>query len=315
MNRLSFLALSAWIASLLLLADPRLSVADDAADAAARRQAALEAAKQELATRTYRLQYRFAPGETCRWKVVHLVTVETKIQGVTETAKTRSVSTKSWKVTGVDAEGNFTLVHTVEEAAMWQSVSGRQEIRFDSKSGEAPPPEYKHVAESVGVPLATVTVAPHGKVIERKNAKAQFNPGIGDLTIPFPPQAIKVGQTWATDVELPVRLADSQVKKIKTRQLYKLEKVETGIATISMQTQVLTPLNDPKIQSQLVQKIKQGEVKFDLDAGRIISQQMDIDETVIGFNGADSMMKYLSRLTEEMVPAENVAIGPSPPPR
>jgi len=26
---------------------------------------------------------------------------------------------------------------------------------------------------------------------------------------------------------------------------------------------------------------------------------MDIDETVLGFSGADSMMKYLSRLTEE----------------
>jgi hypothetical protein len=278
-------------------------------------KSALEEVKRELTDRTYYLRYRFQPGETVRWKVVHLVTVETKIQGVVETAKTRSISTKSWQVTDVDAQGQITLVHTVEEVNMWQAVSGRPELTYNSRSGEEPPAEYKHVAESVGVPLATITIAPNGKVVDRQNARAQFNPGIGELTIPFPTQAIKIGQTWATEGELSVRQADNQVKRIKTRQLYRLEKVETGVATISMKTQLLTPINDPKVQSQLVQRIKQGEIQFDIDAGRIISQQMDVDETVIGFNGTDSLMKYLSRLSEETVKSAAIAAGPQPPPR
>ncbi|MCH5374869.1 MAG: hypothetical protein JJ992_12915, partial [Planctomycetes bacterium] len=83
-------------------------------------------------------------------------------------------------------------------------------------------------------------------------------------------------------------------------------------ATINVKSQVLTPLNDPALQSQLVQRIKKGFIKFDVDAGRILSQQMDSDEMVIGFNGPESNMKYLSRLTEDAGPAETVASKPKP---
>ena len=62
-----------------------------------------------------------------------------------------------------------------------------------------------------------------------------------------------------------------------------------------------------------MQRIKKGEIKFDVDAGRILSQQMDIDETVIGFNGADSMLKYLARFTEELLaPNTNTAQNQQP---
>jgi hypothetical protein len=258
---------------------------------------------------TYRLQYKFAAGEEFRLKVIHLATVETKVQGVTEIVQTRSVSTKAWKIKSVDPDGNITFSYSVEAASMWQQSSGRQEVRYDSSKDQPPPPEYKHVAESVGKPLATVTISPAGRIVDRKDAQAQFNPGIGELTIPLPEEAVAVGQEWSTEGELMVRLPDLQIKRVKTRQLYTLEKVATGVATIAIQTQILTPVNDPRVQSQLVQRIKRGTVKFDVDAGRVQSQQMDIDETVIGFSGADSIMKYLSRLTEEAASGGQVASG------
>ncbi len=280
--------------------------ADD--EGSSERASALEAAKKKLTDHSYRLQYKFSPGQVVRTKVVHLVAIETTIRGVTETAKTRSVSTKSWKITDVDEKGNTTFSFTIEKANMWQQLSGRQELSYDSTKDEKPPPEYQHVAESVGVPMASVTIAPNGQIVDRKNSRSQFNPGIGELTIPLPDQAIKAGTKWATAGELPVRVRpDMPLKRIKIRQSYTLKKVQTGVATIAVQTQILSPVNDPAIQSQLVQRIKRGEIKFDVDAGRIISQQMDIDETVIGFSGPDSIMKYLARLTEESVKEESVA--------
>ncbi|MCY2988318.1 MAG: hypothetical protein NTY19_10715 [Planctomycetota bacterium] len=258
---------------------------------------------------THRLQYKFSAGEDFRLKVVHLATVETKVQGVTETVQTRSVSTKAWKIKSVDQDGNITFSYSVEAASMWQQSSGRQEVRYDSSKAEPPPPEYKHVAESIGKPLATVTISPAGRIVDRKDAKAQFNPGIGELTIPLPEKAVSLGQQWSTEGELMVRLPDMQIKRVKTRQLYTLEKVETGVATIAIQTQILTPVTDPRVQSQLIQRIKRGTVKFDVDAGRVKSQQLDIDETVIGFSGADSIMKYLSRLSEEAASGGQVASG------
>jgi hypothetical protein len=265
---------------------------------------------------TYHLRYNFSPGEVFRTKVIHLVSVETTIQGVTETAKTRSVSTKAWKIEQVANDGRTTFHYVVESVSMWHQMSGRQEVRYDSTKDEQPPPEYQHVAGSIGEPMATVTIAPNGEIVQRENARPQFNPGIGELTVALPKEPVAVGHQWSTEGEISLRARPSDpIKRVKLRQQYTLEKVQTGVATINVTSQVLTPLSDPALQSQLVQRIKKGHIKFDVDAGRILSQQMDSDEMVIGFNGPDSNMKYLSRLTEEAVREENVARTPAAPVR
>lgn len=266
----------------------------------------LERAKQKLAP-TYTLAYKFQAGDENRTKVVHLVTVETKIKGTTQTAKTRSVSTKIWRIKEIDPQGQIVFEHVVDHVEMWSSVSGRQEIRYDSSSSEPPPSGYEQVADSVGKVLATVTMTPHGRVMARTNSQPQFNPGIGELTIPFPDQPVKIGATWSIPDELKIRLDDGTLKRVQTRQQYKLVSVEAGVATISVESQVLTPVNEPKVQAELVQRLQHGSIKFDLDAGRLIHKQLDMDEEVFGFNGADSHMQYLARFTEEPVTAEQTA--------
>ena len=138
-----------------------------------------------------------------------------------------------------------------------------------------------------------------------------FNPGIGDLTVPLPEKAIKVGAKWHLDEE--VKLSDEQrrVKLVQVRHQYTLDKVESGVATISVATQSLTPVDDPKFEAQLVQRMQKGTIRFDVDAGRILARQMDLDETVLGFSGADSSMQYVARYSEEPVKAE-VAGKPKP---
>ena len=74
------------------------------------------------------------------------------------------------------------------------------------------------------------------------------------------------------------------------------------MATISVATQVLTPVNNPKIQSQLVQRLTKGTIRFDMDAGRVLSQNIDLDEQVLGFQGPDSSLHFIGRFTEEYVP-------------
>jgi hypothetical protein len=264
------------------------------------------AARQVANSQSHTFAYRATVGETLRWKVTHLVTVDTKIRGSEQSAKTRSASTKSWRVTGVDDEGNITFVYMVDEVDMWQSVTGRQEIRYNSRTDSMPPREYEAASKSVGVPLATVTIDRFGRVVKRDSEQSQFNPGLGELTIPFPEKEMKVGARWNVPDEIRIRLEDGRVQRVQTRQAYTLEKVETGVATIGIKTEVLTPVDDPKVHAQLVQRLTQGSVKFDLDAGRLIARQMDLDETVIGFSGPDSVMQYLARLTDELQPASAV---------
>lgn len=297
------IAIGVWALAMLVLAASPLS----AGDAPEKARSASAAVGAENGEATHLLRYKFTPGEVCRFKVTHLTTVDTKIRGASETAKTRSVSTKVWKIAGVDPQGNITFTYTVEDASMWQQLSGRPEVRYDSTKDKTPPPGYEYVAESVGEAMATVTIAPTGEILRREHARPQFNPNIGELTIPLPSHAVKIGESWSKEGELPIRLPAGTVKRIKTRHFFELKKVQTGVATIEARTEVLTPVDDPVVQSQLVQRVKHGEVKFDVDAGRVLQQQMDIDETVIGFSGPDSIMKYLARLSEEMIPQENVA--------
>ena len=82
--------------------------------------------------------------------------------------------------------GNITFDNSVERVEMWNSVEGRQEVHYDSAIDKTPPAEFATVAASVGKVLATIKIDPHGRILDRNNAQAQFNPGIGELTIPFP---------------------------------------------------------------------------------------------------------------------------------
>ena len=256
---------------------------------------------------TYILAYKYTPGEEVRTRVVQLATVETKIKGEKSTAKSRSISTKVWKITGIDEQGNITFENSVADADMWQSVTGKDEIKYNSTTDKVPPPGYQYVADSIGKTLATITMEPTGKIVDRRSDLPQLNAGLGDIAIPLPPLPVKEGATWAVPDEVRVKIEDES-KTIQLRQFYRLEKVQTGVATISVETQILTPVRDPKTLSQLVQRMQKGTIKFDIDAGRLLHKQMDLDQSILGFNGPESHMQYLSRITEEPVNAETAGV-------
>jgi len=282
-----------------------------------------EKAQARLAkNETYDLQYKFAKGDVLRYRTEHLSTVETRIQGVTQTAKCRSGSVKIWKITSVDASGQAIFTHMVDDVDMWQQVTGREEQRYNSRTdGKVAPPGYEMVALSVGVPLAEITIDIRGIVVKRDNKLKQFSLGQGQLTLPLPPRPVKIGEDWSLSVDVPVQLESGTQKMVNTRVVYKLEQVLTGVATISMDTKVLTPINDQAVQAQLVQRLLKGEIKFDMDAGRVISQELNQDQTVLAFKGAESRMQYLARYTEHLEtedeasdkPVEKQAVRPAGP--
>lgn len=262
---------------------------------------------------TYELRYAFSEGEILRTQVTHMATTETTIRGITQESKSRSHSTKIWKVLSIDDQGAFRIEHEVEQVDMWQKLSDRPEVTFNSETDKKAPPEYELAADSIGIPITRVVVDPYGEVKEREDLKASPNMGLGQITTPLPKGKVAVGHQWEFPTEIAVQMPDGRVRRIKTRQLYTLESVKTGVANISVKTQILTPVNDAKIEVQIVQQITNGQIKFDIDAGRVLSKQIDWDESVVGFNGADSRFKYLARFTEEYVPGQaKVAGKPAP---
>ena len=90
-------------------------------------------------------------------------------------------------------------------------------------------------------------------------------------------------------------------KRVKSLQQFTLESVKTGVATIRIATEILTPVTDPAIESQLVEREAAGWVRFDIDAGRVLGQQLDIDKHVVGFRGDASSIHYVNRFCEHLV--------------
>ena len=268
---------------------------------------ALASAAEDQSTKTkHLLRYKFSKNESLRWNVIHQGTNETTIRGHTQETKSHSASTKLWRVTDANEKGHITIIHSVENVNMRQQLPDRPEVSYNSETDETAPPLYEHVAKTVGVPITTVTIDSTGNIIERISNARQANFGLGDIVMLLPPKAVKAGSRWYEPSELQVRMPDKKIKRIKIRKRYTLQKVLTGVATIRVKTEVLTPVREASVQAQLVQQLTAGTIKFDVDAGRVMSMQIDWDETVVGFDGPDSRMKYLARITEQLVKKDRV---------
>lgn len=247
----------------------------------------------------YTLRYRFDAAETVRYEVTHIAKTKTRLRGAEEVSQVHTVSEKVWKFKpGGDAD-RMTFEHSVAKVDMMQQTGEKPEIRWSSDSASEPPVEFASIAEQLGTPLSTVSISPRGEELDRTtHAGSEAQLGMGGLTLSLPEEPIAIGGSWFVPREVKVRAESGEVKAMKVREVYTLEKVETGVATLSIRSEVLTPIEEESIKAQLVQQLSNGSIRFDIDGGRVLSKQLDWDETVVGFQGANSMMEYRARLTE-----------------
>jgi hypothetical protein len=261
---------------------------------------------------TYSLRYKFQPGETVRWEVEHHSNVRTTVSHTTQSAETVSISVKAWRVIEVKPDGTATFQNSVEQVDMRQHLSDCDEVHYNSRTDAKPPPGYEDTAKAVGVPLATITMDVAGKVLERHDTKPRPTGAPKDavsqhenwITIPLPAEAVSVGHTWSLPVDIDIPLEGGAIKKIKALQQFTLEEVKTGVAIIRVSTDILTLITDPAVESQLIDGETSGHVRFDIDAGRIIGQQMDVDKHVVGFRGDASSIHHVKRFSERLLPEQ-----------
>ena len=267
------------------------------------------------AAELYDLAYKFSVGETLRWEVIHQATVQTTIQGTTETAKTRSESVKAWKVVDVTPEGVITFVHSVESVKMTNELPNRTSIEYDSQQDATPPVGYEATAESIGVPLTMFRINSRGKLLRRESRHVQSGGTDGTpMTVRLPDAPVAIGAVWNHPIPVEVRLKNGNPRQLKARQRLELESVADGIATIAVDFQILDPgaRRDPAIMVQVMQRLSSGKVRLDIEAGRIVRQEMNVDERVLGFSGTSSSMHYLMSFSERILKA-NEKLARKPP--
>ncbi|MFN3191821.1 MAG: hypothetical protein ACE361_15020 [Aureliella sp.] len=265
------------------------------------------AVAQKADVQKYALQYKLLEGEEIVTQVEHFAETRTKMSDTEESSTSRTQSEKVWSVTDVNEKGEMTFEYRINQVQLTQSVGSGEAISYDSASDEEVPDVFKPVAATVGKPLATVTINARGQVVDRDKELKTPQLGMGELTIPLPEKAIAIGERWSVPREVRVKLESGAYKKIKVRELYTLEKVSTGVATIRIVTQPLTPVNDPAVESQLIQQLSKGELKFDIDKGRLIAKRLDWSEEVVGFRGPETSLRYDGKFIEKLLPQKRTA--------
>ncbi|MCA9193081.1 MAG: hypothetical protein KDB03_15005 [Planctomycetales bacterium] len=248
----------------------------------------------------YTMRYKLQPGESIVSKVTHEAETRTKIQGHEESSSSRTVSEKVWIVKDRNANGDMTFEYRINSVQLTQTIGEGETLTYDSQKDEEVPTAFEHVAETVNKPLAEITINSRGQVVNRDKELKTPQLGLGELTIPLPEEPIVIGGQWSVPRELRVKTEDGAYKAIKVRELYTLERVSTGIATISIKAEPLTPVTDASIEAQLIQQLSKGVFKFDLDRGRVVSKSLDWSDEVVGFQGPESSLRYDAKFSEEV---------------
>jgi hypothetical protein len=251
------------------------------------------------------LAYRFCPDEAVVMTVAHRARTETTISGTTQSTDTATDSRKRWRVVSVDAEGKATIEHSVDHVTMTSRTSDRGEVRWSSDGEDPPPPGYETVRGSLGVPLSRVVIDRAGRVISRIDLQPTPPSASGDLmVVPLPDGEVEIGAEWSVPQEVVVETPGGPRRAVRTRLRYRLESVRDDVAVISIDTTVLTPIDDPRLESRLLERIWNGEIEFDIPSGRVIRRSTGIDRRVVGFSGQESSVRYRSTLEERLVPEE-----------
>ena len=138
-------------------------------------------------------------------------------------------------------------------------------------------------------------------VVARSDTQNPPHLGMGDVTLPLPENPVAVGATWEIPREMRIPRKDGSSRLLKFRELFKLEKVSAGIATISVRSEPLSTISDPSEEAQVLQQLSNGTIRFDLDAGRMVSKDLAWDHEVVAFSGPGSVLEYSARLDDHLV--------------
>jgi len=251
---------------------------------------------------TFRLRYGFSPGERLTMDVEHRAVTDTTISGVRQSVETSTDSRKIWTVVSVENDGRTTLENSVDGVSMTSRSSDRGELRWKSGDGTPPPPGYEGVAESLGVPLSRTVIDPFGRILKRQDLRASAPSNTGDFpVVPLPDHPVRVGDEWTVPQEVVVDVPNGPRRAVKTRLRYRLAAVEDGLAKIDVDTTVLTPVDDPRLEARLLERIWDGRILFDIVRGRVDRRTTGTDRHVVGFSGPQSSIHYKAKLDERLV--------------
>jgi hypothetical protein len=279
----------------------------------------------------HRLAFKFRPNQVVRYEVVNDSEITTHVNEETETVRNASKARRHYRVKAIDDKtGNADLELSIDWVHMLASFDNpnrakTKPIEFQSDDPEKQPRQFQEVAESVGKPRGTIQFSPFGKPLEivgglpvkppaaaNQLAQGPAAPPLHDTSpesflVPLPEQPVAIGETWKERFDIVLRDSEKNRFRITIQRSFKLAEVKEGRALIELGTAVLTPIPNPSIAGQLIQREITGKVVFDIDRGLIVSREAGVDRTVLGPFGAKSSMRAKTEYRERLLAVETIA--------
>lgn len=248
-----------------------------------------------------------------RWKVGQVLVyrseqatrVTEEVGGTKVETSVRLHLTKCWRVKAVDAAGVATLEQSLRALMQEITPPSGAAVRYDSTAGDKNPADLrKQLDPYIGQTLAVLRVDAQGRVLEVKESK--FGPASKyQNELPFggmlPAEALKAGLTWDRTYQMTLDPPAGTGEKYDAVQHYKCKAVDARQTTVTLTTEVKSPPAAVGDRIPLLQLQNEGELVYDLEAGRLATASLRIDKELKGHQGEGSSYHFKSEYKESYV--------------
>lgn len=247
-------------------------------------------------------QFRWTKGTKHDYKVQHVTQVAEVVEGKKVETGSRLDLVKRWTVTEVDDKGVATLELSLVSMRNEQKRPGGDALLFDSENPAKSNPELKEaMSKFIGKTLAVLRVNPAGQVIETKEGSAAKYEMEPPFTLVLPGVAPKAGQAWLREYNITLEPPLGTGEKIPASHRFDCVNVDGKLATLKLTTELKKMPEEARDQVPLFQKLAQGQIVFDTEAGRLHSARLVIDRMVENHEGAGSSYHFRSEYVEQVI--------------
>ena len=262
----------------------------------------------------YQLEYKFSPNQIIKYHILNTTSIDTSKGEFNDVNSNESETVMHYRVVSVDSEKITTLEPVLDQVKMTANFYNAEPISYDSNDSEEAPPQFAGVDESIGKPLSRFKYNQYGKLLEILDLR---NAGEGDpevtnetnssvellanqsFLVIFPDHPVAIGEKWNEKYETFLMVSESLNEKVEFLRKYELESVENNVATIKLNTILVSQIQDPKQRLQLIQKAPTGKLTFDMEQGILTYRELDVEQTEFGIFGQGSKIKVTSKKTEK----------------
>jgi hypothetical protein len=247
-------------------------------------------------------QFRWEKSQVLSYRVKHDTAVAEVIDGQKHAFKSQLELLKRYRVVDVDGDGIATVEYSLAAMRNEQVRPNGEVYRFDSADPAKSTPELRgQLGKYIGTTLAVLRIDRAGKVIAVKQGPAARHMAEPPFTLVLPGSAVREGQAWTRDFEVTLEPPLGTGEKHAAQQEFRCTKLVDGKVAIALKTVFKAMPESVQEQMPLLQKEAQGDVVFDVAAGRVEAVRLTIDRTLMNHQGEGSSYRYQSTYVEELI--------------